>query len=835
MHKTSFIRSVKGKIIIAAILACIALFMAWSTSKDAFTAMLNAFANVSAPNDKLRLVNDLSRGVARIDQVQKAPSLNNPRRYNGFIDSKKLILKIDTLATLYPEKSSQVQRLNTLKKLLEDRDRLFANYLKVREGLIDNKSFSAQVESLNDIVDKSSQQADSMVTTTEKKTSTTTVYPAQPETDKRDNRSFFNKLFGKKKTKDTDSLSKPFQIVAEELNVKHDTLAKAIQDSLLKELGQTMKDLEEIQQKKSALFVNREAVLTRSSANIIRQIVTILKKVETEVVAQAALNNQAAKNMVQSSIKRISIIMLAFVILTVFLVYFILRDISRINKYRKELEEAKDEAEYHALAKHRFLSNMSHEIRTPLQSIIGYAEMINQQEYPQKKDIEAIYRSSGHLMQIVNEVLDYNRIISGKFSFASQPFDMLTLLDEVIFVMRLEADKKSIDLETDYDNTVPAFVTGDPFRLKQILFNLLGNAIKFTQQGGVILTVRAEPVDEAVLYHFDVTDTGIGLAAADIERIFNEFEQAGDEKQGRAGTGLGLPITKELIESQGGNIVVKSKLGKGSSFSFGLEFAKAQQEVKAITPAEQATSGLTAGKVWIIDDDTFILELCSRIFDSNKIAYRCFTSPHEILNTPWDADVKYLLLDIRMPEMSGMELCRLLRKQVPADVKIYALTAQALPGERESVLAQGFNGLLMKPFKETELVALIKGDPHGGEKNSIPQIDIKAIEKMTMGDPEQTAKILIRFAADSMNDVGELKAGLEAENIEKVLLLAHRIAGRTAQAGARELAESFRLVEMELNRDRKFTANRVEHILALAQKLYELAIATRDYSFIEAV
>ncbi|SHN24576.1 ATP-binding protein [Mucilaginibacter sp. OK098] len=836
MHKQSFIRSVKGKIIIAAILACFALFMAWSTSKDAFTAMLNAFSNVSAPNEKLRLVNDLSRGIARIDQVQKARLLNNPDKYYGFNDSKNLILKIDTLQTLYPIKSTQVLRLNTLRKLLQDRDRLFANYVKVREGLIDNKSFSIQVESLNDIVDKSAQQTDSMVTTTEKKTSTTTVYPAAISADdKRDNRSFFNKLFGKKKAKDTDSASKPFQIVAEELNVKHDTLAKAIQDSLLKGLGQTMKDLEKIQKRKSALFVNRETVLTRSSANIIRQIVTILKKVETEVVVQTDLNNQAAKSMVHSSIKRISIIMLAFVILTVLLVYFILRDISRINKYRKELELAKDEAEYHALAKHRFLSNMSHEIRTPLQSIIGYAEMINQQEHPQKKDIEAIYRSSGHLMQIVNEVLDYNRIISGKFSFANQPFDMLTLLDEVIFVMRLEADKKGIDLETDYDNTVPAFVTGDPFRLKQILFNLLGNAIKFTQQGGVILTVRAEQVDGQVQYHFDVTDTGIGLAVADIERIFNEFEQAGDEKQSRAGTGLGLPITKELIESQGGNITVKSKPGKGSSFSFGLQFAKAQQEVKTIIPAAHATSGLATNKVWIIDDDTFILELCSRIFDNNKIAYRCFTSPHEILNTPWDAAVKYLLLDIRMPEMSGMELCRLLRKQVPADVKIYALTAQALPGERESVLAQGFNGLLMKPFRESELVALIKDNPDAGEKNSIPQINIKAIEKMTMGDTEQTAKILARFAVDSMNDVEQLKAGLATENIEKVLLLTHRIAGRTAQAGARELAESFRLAEMELNRDKKITATRIEHILALAQKLHDLAVVTRDYSFIETV
>ncbi|MCR8559410.1 response regulator [Mucilaginibacter sp. BJC16-A38] len=834
MHKPRFITSVKGKIIIAATLACFALFLAWSTSKDAFTAMLDAFENVSAPNEKLRLVNELSNGLARIDQVQRARLLNSAVSYSGFFDeTKKLNSKIDTLKSLYPPASVQVVRLSTLKKLLQDRDRLFVNYLRVREGLINNKSFSAQVENLNNIVDESAKQADSTVTTTEKKTSTTTVYPADTAKTKSDNRGFFNKLFGKKKTKRVDSLNKPYQIVNEEFHVQHDTLAMAIQDSLLKGLGKTMKDLEAIQQRKSALFVNREAVLTRSSSNIIRQIMAILKKVEAEVVAQTAQNSLAAKNMVHGSIKRISLIMLAFVCLTILLVYFILRDISRINKYRKELELAKDEAEYHALAKHRFLSNMSHEIRTPLQSIIGYAEMIKQQEHPQKKDIEAIYRSSGHLMQIVNEVLDYNRIISGKFSFASQEFELQELLDDAIAVMTLQADKKEITLKTDYDDTVSAYVTGDPFRLKQILFNLLGNAIKFTQHGGVILSVKGKQIDNKITYHFDVTDTGLGLTPADIERIFNEFEQAGDEKQNQAGTGLGLPITKELIESQGGTIKVKSKPGKGSSFIFDLEFEKAEQPVSNNVNNKASTNQQAGGKVWIIDDDTFILELCSRIFDHNKVAYRCFTSPHEMLNTAWDDDVKYLLLDIRMPDMSGIELCQLLRKQIPADVKIYALTAQALPGERESVLQQGFNGLLMKPFRESELVALVKGEP--ADYSDVPQINIKAIEKMTFGDPEQTAKILARFAADSINDAQELKTAIERQNIEKILLLTHRIAGRTAQAGARELAESFRLIEMELNVDRELSSKKIKTILSLAKKLSDLAIATRDYTFIETV
>ena len=833
MQKKGFIRSVRGKIIIAAILACFALFLAWSTSKDAFTAMLTAFENVSAPNDKLRLVNDLSRSIARIDQVQRARSVSNPDKYYGFNDSKKLTLKIDTLQNLYPEKSAQVRRLNTLKNLLEDRDRLFVNYVKVREGLIDNKSFSAQIDGLNDIVDQTAQQADSMATTTEKRTSTTTVYQGVTTADKQDNRGFFKRLFGRKKPKDTDSLSKPFQVVAEEFKVKHDTLAKAIQDSLLKGLSQTMRDLEKVQQQKSAAFVNREAVLIQASERIMRQIFSILKKVEDEVVQQTAENNLAARKMVRSSAESIGIMMLAFVGLAIVLVYFILRDISRINKYRKELEAAKEEAEYHSMAKQRFLSNMSHEIRTPLQSIIGYAEIVRQQSHPQKKDIEAIYSSSGHLMQIVNEVLDYNRIISGKFSFANQPFDMSVVLDETVAVMQLQADRKGLIFKTDFDKAVSNPVMGDPFRLKQILFNLLGNAIKFTQRGEVVLAVTGKATGNDISYQFKVTDTGVGLTEEDIERIFNEFEQAGDEDKARNGTGLGLPITKELIERQGGHIDVKSKPGKGSTFSFGLKFEKAVQAGIDSNQAPGTIHANTKDKVWIIDDDRFILELCSRIFEQNKIAYRCFNSPHDLLSATWDDDVKYLLLDIRMPEMSGIEICRLMRARVPADVKIYALTAQALPGERESVLEHGFNGLLMKPFREIDLVNLVTGDKT--TDTALPAINIKAIEKMTFGDPEQTAKILALFAKDSLHDAKEIAAAVKAGNIDKLLLVTHRVAGRTAQAGARDLAESFRLAEMELSADKELSQARIDNISLLTGKLHALAKAMQEYSALEAV
>jgi signal transduction histidine kinase/CheY-like chemotaxis protein/HPt (histidine-containing phosphotransfer) domain-containing protein len=833
MGRITFIRSIKGKILIASVLACFALFLAWQTSKDAFKAVLNSFDNISAPNNKLRLVNEISHRVTRLDQVQKALLLKNPSKYYGFlIETKKLGLKIDTLKKLYADKPNQIKRLNTLKKLLQDRDKLYIGYLNVRLGLVNNKSFASQVNILNEMVNKSAKQTDSMVTTTEKKTATTTFFPSAPTSEKEQHRGFFSKLFGKKKPEtDQAKANMPYQVVDSELKVKKDTIAVALRDSLLKGVGKTIQYMQKTQQTNSELFVRREAMLNKASARVVGQILIILKKVEDEAIAQTSANNLMAKQVVRRSIERISLIMLLFFTLTVVLVYFILRDISRINKYRKEIEQAKDEAEYHSMAKQRFLSNMSHEIRTPLQSIIGYSEIVKHQPYPRKEDLEAIYNSSNHLLQIVNEVLDYNRIISGKFTFANEIFNMQSLLGEVMSVMRLQAAKKKIILKADYDNSISTFLMGDPFRLKQALYNLLGNAIKFTHTGGVELKVSGKGNAGQMLFEFAITDTGVGLSENDIDRIFNEFEQAGDENQAKKGTGLGLAISKQIIESQGGSISVKSELGKGSCFTFELPFVITEGPADIIDEQNMLIEESSPFKIWVVDDDPFILDLCARLFEHNKIEYRCFNSPLEILNTAWDIDVKCLLIDIRMPEMSGIELCRLLRKSMPVHTHVYALTAQVMPDEHQRVLKGGFNGILTKPFKENDLIALVK--KHGYVSPAVaekPVLDIKAIEKMTFGDPALVASILTRFSEDSLNDIDELYAKINEHSAEGVLLLIHRIAGRTAQAGGRELAERFRLAEIELGKDMELTQERIKHIIWLANKLNDMAIATRNYN-----
>lgn len=800
--QSRFFKAIKGKIIIALLLACFAMFMAWAVSKVAFKEMLTTVENITAPSERLRVVNAISRKIGALDQQQKKKAFNDPGNYNQlFKESRQLRLVLDTLAGLYTNDSTQLTRILTIKRLLRERDKQFINYLKVRERLVNSRSFSEQVKNLSALAAKSSEQADSTIVATEQKTSTTTIYPTEERP-----KGFFSKLFGKKRTNEEDNGVK---IVNEE-KVKRDTIALSAEARMTKKLEQSLKVIEKEQRIKNESFLNMEALLTDANNLLVSQMLDVLRKVESEVVAQIELNGIQAKNVVNTGINTISLIMLIFFFLTVLLLYFILTDITKSNKYRTELELAKDEAEYHGRAKQRFLSNMSHEIRTPLQSIIGYSEIIRKQEKPQRKDIEAIYHSSEHLLQIVNEVLDYNRIISGKFTFSEKSFDIEQLLNEVVSVMRAQAELKSLQLITEFELSGIKYVEGDPFRLKQILYNLLGNAIKFTIKGEVTLSAFFKRQGELLHFTFLVKDTGIGLTEDETKLIFNEFEQVStleDEELNLSGAGLGLTIIKSLIEQQGGRVYVKSKKGVGSVFTVYLTLkvsSEPEYESKLIE------SPVYKGKVWVVDDDQLILDLCAVIFENHGIDAQFFNSPTQLLNAEWNNEVKYILMDMRMPEMSGITLCRLLREKIGNAVKIYAITAQVLPDERELLLTNGFDGLVMKPFKQEELLAIffnqattvVEVDESVETEIESVDLDLTALKKMTFNDDEQLKKILLRFSEDSLNDSDEIRDAVDKADQPRLRLLTHRLAGRIAQIGAKKLATAFRLMEMELgNKD----------------------------------
>ncbi|WP_421945916.1 hybrid sensor histidine kinase/response regulator [Pedobacter sp.] len=811
-----FLRAIKSKVIIGFLFACFALLLAWGISKFAFTRMLSTVEEISAPNDRLRLVNDLSHKIARLDQLQRDEAFNKQGNYSFLRESRKLRATLDTLKGLYFGDSLQLARIKSIKNLLSDRDKQFVDYLKVRETLVNTKSFSEEVQKLNDLVVKRSVQTDSAILTTETTTSTTTVAPEEEQK----SRGFLSKLFGKKK-------ADVYKIINEEFKVKRDTLNAKAEDSIMKSMTGSLKNIELEQRQKSQKFLKREADLSNASNALTAQMLQILREVEGQAVAQIDLNGIQAKQVVNDGITQITVIIIAFFLLTVILLYFILTDITKSNRYRKELEQAKDEAEYHGKAKQRFLSNMSHEIRTPLQSILGYAELISQQENPKKKDIDAIYQSSIHLLQIVNEVLDYNRIISGEFSFNNQVFDIRKILDEVISVMRPLAEQKSLKLNASLDIADIEFVRGDAFRLKQILFNLIGNAVKFTLKGEINLSVSCKRQLDDLHFHFTIRDTGIGFEESDISKIFNEFEQIESPEKyaiNQTGTGLGLPIVKSLIEAQGGRIHVKSKPSVGTTFNIYLTYQYTEEHVNDALDLEHYAI-VNPGTVWIIDDDKLILDLCGFIFGKNNIPHKSFNQVTDILKEDVAPDLKYVLIDMRMPEMTGIELCHLLKKKLPANVRFYAITAQVLPEEREMVLSDGFDGLIMKPFQAVDLLSIFDKTEIVGE---VTEFDFSSIEKMTFGDQQMLEKILNRFKLDCVNDSAELLKYLEENNQDKSRLIVHRLAGRTAQMGAKTLAEAFRELEIDiaeygLNDKRKKEINlqlkKLEGLIAVIEEM----------------
>jgi signal transduction histidine kinase/DNA-binding response OmpR family regulator len=858
---SSFTRSVKGKVVIAFLAGCIALGLAWIVSQTAFREMLQTVKRLSEPNEKLRIVNALFRDITQLDQLQKRQALIKANSYKTFIDESKVLRQtMDSLREMYSDNPGQRVRVDSMKRLLLERDKLFLNYLQVRQGLVNNNDLTKQIQALSELLLNYAPQIDSTVITTEKKVSTTFIYPsdsasANESVEKGETppvkSGFFARLFGKKKTEATPSeqaeqpKQEPTKMVTEEVNVKIDTLALAKQDSIMWEVEKAMQDYEKERRLQSSRFVNREIELANASNVLTSQMLSILQEVEKEVVKQEAQNNSQARNVVSTSVLRISIIMGVFLLLMAILVYLILTDIAKSNAYRQQLEIAKEEAEYHGMAKQRFLANMSHEIRTPLQSIIGYADLLRQQEKPSKKHIEAIFHSSEHLLHIVNEVLDYSRIISGKFTFEQRDFDLHQLLEEVISVMRPQAEKKLLPLELVNNISSNGFINGDPFRLKQLLYNLIGNAIKFTDKGQVTLTVDETPGEEAgtALMTFTVTDTGVGITSKDVQRIFNQFEQAGDASH-QNGTGLGLSIVKALTEAQNGTIEVTSEPGAGSSFAVLLPFVKAiGVPSRQYTETARASSSFT-GKVWIVDDDPFILHLCASIFEKHGISHTCFQLPENLLNTPWDEDVTLILADMRMPGLNGAELCKRLRKQIPEHVKIFALTAQALPEEREAVLQEGFDGLVMKPFRETEILALLNNHTISDEDfyeydndQEEDEIDLAALEKLTFGDKDLLRKILDRFVTDNRHDLELLCTAAREVDMEQISLLLHRMAGRTAQIGAGELAARMRMLEIALQRDTVLPGDAIAEVLtltegikALLDKVENLSIPQSDTS-----
>jgi len=392
----------------------------------------------------------------------------------------------------------------------------------------------------------------------------------------------------------------------------------------------------------------------------------------------------------------------------------IARDITDIKKKQLELIKAKENADAANLAKQQFLSTMSHEVRNQLNAIIGLSKLllVESPKPEQKENLTTLNFSAEHLLDLINDMLDFSKIEAGKVDFSDSEFNLRELLINLRNSFALKANEKRISLETSIDKLMPAMVIGDYTRLSQILTNLMGNAVKFTVKGKVTLAVKVMKVkQDSVKLEFRVIDTGMGIPEEKQQAIFDPFVQT---RHGAVsgGTGLGLTITKRLIELQDGKIHLESEYGSGSAFIFILDYKipKEQKEGKKAIVEEKALNSFKDIKILLVEDNHINKLIASRYLE--KWGAMVDTADNGLLALEQLSKGKYdlILMDLQMPEMDGFEATKKIRDNGDVSIKdipIIALTASAMVEVREEVIEAGMNDFITKPFNPVELNNII--------------------------------------------------------------------------------------------------------------------------------
>lgn len=551
-----------------------------------------------------------------------------------------------------------------------------------------------------------------------------------------------------------------------------------------------------------------QAVNTRLSARID----TLLRTYEAGVLEQARAEARHQYEVRRRSVQTIGGIAVGAVLLAAFFSLLIGRDISRNNRYRRELEEARSRAEDLLAVREKMMLAITHDFKAPLGSIMGYADLLSRLTVDprQRFYLSNMKTSSEHLLKLVTDLLDFHRLDLHKAEINRVPFHPTRLLEEVAVSFRPLTAAKGLELHTRLAPELSATYVSDPLRLRQIVTNLLSNAVKFTDHGSI--TLAASWADSRLT--LSVADTGRGMEPADRERIFHEFTRL-PGAQGQEGFGLGLSIVRMLVLLLGGTIDVQSTPGQGSTFTVTLPLdkgtadeqspASGDGEVKTDAPARPPLPS-SLKRLLLIDDDRIQLTLTTAMLKQAGLEAVPCQQIDELLEALRTAHFDLLLTDVQMPALNGFELVRLLRaSNIPLarTIPIVAVTARS-DMQREELAAHGFAGCLHKPFTVQELLDELArmGHPAPSPAATPPPsapspagIDLSALTAFSADDPEASRSILSSFVEETRENVRSLHRALADGDTGRLSAVAHKMIPLFTLIGATRLVALLRRLE----------------------------------------
>ena len=492
----------------------------------------------------------------------------------------------------------------------------------------------------------------------------------------------------------------------------------------------------------------------------------------------------------------------------------------------RELEEARVHAEAANRAKSEFLANMSHEIRTPMNAILGLTHLLRRAE-PKPDQVERLGKidaAAQHLLSIINDILDLSKIEAGKLVVEVIDFELPDLVGESCDIFRDRAQDKGLVLEHDIEASIPRFLRGDPLRLRQLLINLIGNAVKFTEHGSINVGIRKAPSDDGELrLRFEVSDTGIGLDAVQRERLFQPFEQADASTTRRfGGSGLGLALCQRLVTLSQGSIGVDSEPGRGSTFWFELPLqpGAAPQAPKVPGPRPLMAARLpvpVSPRVLVVEDDEINREVALELLVGAGYQAEAAVNGLRALECSASAQYDLILMDVQMPEMDGLEATRELRRRAAYEhVPIIALTANVFTEDREKCQAAGMNDFIAKPIVPEQFFLTLQRwaatpvappspqsevptvDASSRALLTVPGLDVAAGLRPVQGHWATYERLLRRFAEERGGDVVALRREWTAGRHEDARRIAHTLKGLAGTLGAAAVQDASAAVEAAL-------------------------------------